>query len=234
VPGLERWADEVQVPEFEIDAQAVSWERYIEFAEDGGYDRPPLVDARRLGLGCRPAAAARRATWSSCAAACWCSAAAELQRAAGRPAGAAPVAPRGRGLVPLGRPPPADRARMGTGRLTARSRGFVWGDVFEWVAGSARPWPAMRRPRQPGPPAAAAHQGVLRGASFMTPARQRHPKARRFLPPEADHAFCGFRSCAPPPGPASGPVRAPAAPPARRPGPAVRHARAAARWIQRP
>jgi formylglycine-generating enzyme required for sulfatase activity len=42
----------------------------------------------------------------------------------------------------------------------------------------------------------AGSQGVLRGASFMTPARQHHIKARRFLPPGADHAFVGFRSCA--------------------------------------
>jgi iron(II)-dependent oxidoreductase len=42
VPDNERWADTVSVPEFEIDAQAVSWERYIEFAEDGGYDRTEL------------------------------------------------------------------------------------------------------------------------------------------------------------------------------------------------
>jgi hypothetical protein len=70
--------------------------------------------------------------------------------------------------VPLGRPPAADRTRMGTGRPdSAAHRGFVWGDVFEWVAGSARPWPGYGA-SVPGsldrlPPAGS--QGVLRGAS---------------------------------------------------------------------
>ncbi|MGE5115858.1 MAG: DinB family protein, partial [Betaproteobacteria bacterium] len=36
----EKWAHEVAVPEFEIDAQPVSWQQYAEFVEDGGYDEP--------------------------------------------------------------------------------------------------------------------------------------------------------------------------------------------------
>ena len=40
VPDNERWAHEVVVPEFEIDAQAVNWACYVQFAEDGGYDDP--------------------------------------------------------------------------------------------------------------------------------------------------------------------------------------------------
>jgi formylglycine-generating enzyme required for sulfatase activity len=39
-------------------------------------------------------------------------------------------------------------------------------------------------------------QGVLRGASWMTRLRCRHPKARRFAPPARDMMFSGFRSCA--------------------------------------
>ena len=42
VPWSERWAHEVVVPEFEIDAQPVNWARYVEFADDGGYDRAEL------------------------------------------------------------------------------------------------------------------------------------------------------------------------------------------------
>ncbi len=40
--GIERPAHEVDVPEFEIDAQPVSWAQYVEFVEDGGYDQPEL------------------------------------------------------------------------------------------------------------------------------------------------------------------------------------------------
>ncbi|MDP3606479.1 MAG: SUMF1/EgtB/PvdO family nonheme iron enzyme, partial [Polaromonas sp.] len=32
----------VSVPEFEIDAQPVSWSQFVEFVDDGGYDRPEL------------------------------------------------------------------------------------------------------------------------------------------------------------------------------------------------
>jgi formylglycine-generating enzyme required for sulfatase activity len=78
------------------------------------------------------------------------------------------------------------------------SRGFVWGDVFEWVLGSARPYPGGGEV----PPGFAAFPeagrcGVLRGGSWMTRARQRHPRARRFAAPHRDELFAGFRSCAP-------------------------------------
>src|SRR5690606_16421945 len=33
---------EVSVPEFEIDAQPVSWAQFVEFVDDGAYDRPEL------------------------------------------------------------------------------------------------------------------------------------------------------------------------------------------------
>jgi gamma-glutamyl hercynylcysteine S-oxide synthase len=80
---------------------------------------------------------------------------------------------------------------------TGGPRGFAWGDVFEWVAGSARAWPGHHA--SPGtldalPPPGT--QGVLRGASWMSRQRCRHPPARRFVPVTADGPFCGFRSCA--------------------------------------
>src|SRR5438105_2704605 len=37
--GIEKWAHEVGVPEFEIDAQPVNWSQYIEFVDEDGYDR---------------------------------------------------------------------------------------------------------------------------------------------------------------------------------------------------
>ena len=39
---IEKWAHEVAVPEFEIDAQPVQWSQYIEFVDEGGYDREEL------------------------------------------------------------------------------------------------------------------------------------------------------------------------------------------------
>ena len=200
VPQHERWAHEVAVPEFEIDALPVNWARYVEFAEDGGYDRREL--------------------WSEAG---WAWVQQQGRRAPGRVEqlhGGVLVA---RGAVPssgLQRASPAQPA-MHTSRFEAEAwcrwagrrlptepeweiaacqgagRGFVWGDVFEWVAGSARAWPGAGT-AAPGSPDADAKpgQGVLRGASFATRARWRHPKARRFAVPERDDLFCGFRSCA--------------------------------------
>jgi gamma-glutamyl hercynylcysteine S-oxide synthase len=196
VPENERWAHEVSVPEFEIDAQPVSCERYVEFADDAGYDRQPL--------------------WSEAG---WAWVQAEGRRAprhVEQLRGGVLVQRRGRlQRAPAGQPVlhvsrhEAEAWCRWAGRrlptepeweiaaLAGASRGFVWGDVFEWCAGSARPWPGYAA--GPGaldalPPA--GNFGVLRGASWMTQPRERHPKARRFAPPAADGAFCGFRSCA--------------------------------------
>jgi gamma-glutamyl hercynylcysteine S-oxide synthase len=38
VPTAEQWAHDEPVPEFEIDAQPVTWQQFAEFVEDGGYD----------------------------------------------------------------------------------------------------------------------------------------------------------------------------------------------------
>jgi len=202
VPHNERWAHEVAVPEFEIDAQAVNWARYVEFAEDGGYDR--------------------RECWSSAG---WAWVQAEGRRAPGgveQLHGGVLVARghgAGAGLQRTAAAQPAVRVtrheaeawcRWAGRRLPTEpeweiaasrgaSRGFLWGDVFEWVGGSARTWPGAGTPA-PGaldpPPPSGAGFGVLRGGSWATRARWKHPKARRFLGPGDDSAFSGFRSCA--------------------------------------
>ncbi len=201
VPHNERWAFEVAVPEFEIDAQPVNWARYVEFADDGGYDRAEL--------------------WTEPA---WAWLQAQGRRAPGRveQLQGAVLVLRGQGrhagLQRASASQPALHVtrfeaeawcRWAGRRLptepeweTAAHRGaglgFVWGDVFEWVAGSARAWPGAgaaapgaldRVPAESG-------IGVLRGASFATRARWRHPKARRFAAPGRDDLYCGFRSCA--------------------------------------
>lgn len=200
VPHNERWAHEVAVPEFEIDAQPVSWARYVEFAEDGGYDRREL--------------------WSGAG---WAWLQAEGRRAPGgveQLLGGVLVA-RGGPDAGLQRASPAQPAvhvsrheaeawcRWAGRRLPTEpeweiaacqgaGRGFVWGDVFEWVAGRARSWVGAGVPApgclDPLPPPGF---GVLRGGSWATRSRCKHPKARRFLHPDDDHAFSGFRSCAP-------------------------------------
>jgi formylglycine-generating enzyme required for sulfatase activity len=200
VPHNERWAHEVALPEFEIDAQPVNWRQFVEFAEDGGYDHRAWwteagwawlqAGARRAPLGVEqlaggvlierggllqraaPLQPAMHVTRHEAEA--WC-------RWAGR------------------RLPTEPEWELAAAR--AGSRGFVWGDVFEWVAGSARAWPSDPPAGTPGPGCLdpippPGTMGVLRGASVATRPRWRHPKARRFAPPMRDTMFCGFRSCA--------------------------------------
>ena len=201
VPHNERWAHEVSVPEFEIDAQAVSWARYVEFSDDGGYDRPELWtdagwnwmqhDGRRAprhveqlhggvlvlrgagkGRGLQRAPATQPVLHvSRHEAQAWC-------RWAGR------------------RLPTEPEWEIAASSLV--SRGFVWGDVFEWVAGTARLWPGAgaAAPGTLDDLPASGSQGVQRGGSFATRSRWLHPKARRFVPVTEDTMFVGFRSCA--------------------------------------
>jgi gamma-glutamyl hercynylcysteine S-oxide synthase len=195
-PDNERPAFELAVADFEIDAQAVGWAEITEFAADGGYDerrwwspegwawvqaqgrRAPRhveqlaggVLVRRLGRVERAPPGQSALHLSGYEADAWC-------RWAGR-------------RLPT-------EGEWALAVAEAGARGFVWGDGFEWVMGTARPWSGHRDgparldavPAQPG-------TRVLRGASIHTVARQRHPGARRFAAPESDTLFCGFRSCA--------------------------------------
>ena len=194
----EKWAHDVAVPEFEIDAQAVNWAQYGEFVEDGGYDEPrhwsdagwawvqalgrrtPLhVDQMRQGVLLRRfghlvraplAQPAMHVSWYEAEA--WC-------RWAGR-------------RLP-------SEAEWEAAAVQGVPRGLRWGDVWEWTANPMRAYPGHPASR-PGPNVAREWPGmaackVQRGASFATSARLRHPKARRPRAPEHDLGFSGFRSC---------------------------------------
>jgi len=199
VPDNERWAHDEPVPEFEIDAQAVQWSQFAEFVEDGGYDEPRwwgqagwawierqqrrvpryveqmgrAVFAQRGGQLQRLAAAQAVAHVSWHEADAWC-------RWASR---RLPTEP-----------------EWEIAATTGGTRGFVWGDVHEWMAGRAARWsdePPLAAPVWAGdaPVAALRSLRVTRGASVMTVPRLKHPKARTFCSPEHDAAFVGFRSC---------------------------------------
>ncbi len=191
----EKWAHEIDVPEFEIDAQAVNWAQYAEFVEDGGYDErrwwsdagwdwlqmsgrrvPRHVEQLRHGVLQRRFGSAVRVPLTQAAvhvsgheAEAWC-------RWAGRRL-------------------PSEvewecAARQGV------SRGFRWGDVREWTGTTFRPYPGF----EPDPDAAFSQgrfgtQRVLRGASHATHGRLRHASHRHAEKPEADAGFHGFRSC---------------------------------------
>jgi len=190
VPVNEQWGHDEAVPEFEIDAQAITWAQYAEFVEDGGYDEPGWwggagwdwlqrmgrrtprdVEQLRHGVLLRRFGRLQRApavepatmlAWHEADA--WC-------RWAGR-------------RLPT-------ELEWELAAACGLSRGFVWGEVPEWVAGHARPWPG-------GPALSFTSEAlrVQRGVAWFEPRRLAHPKGRRFVVAEADEGFGGFRSCA--------------------------------------
>ncbi len=190
VPEAERWAHEVSVPEFEIDAQPVCWSQFAEFVDDGGYDdrrwwteagwdqleasarrAPRYVEqvsggvlARRGGRLQRLPGAQAVLHLSAHEADAWC-------RWAGR-------------RLP-------SEAEWELAATVAGARGFAWGEVREWVAGSARAYPGG-----PAWPAEAGPLRMQRGASAWGSARLRHPHARQAVAAGRDEGFVGFRSCA--------------------------------------
>jgi gamma-glutamyl hercynylcysteine S-oxide synthase len=187
VPDNEQWQQEEAVPEFEIDAQAVTWQQFAEFVEDGGYDEPRWwgeagaqwlagqgrrtprdveqlrhgVLLQRFGQLVRAPAgeAASMLAWHEAEA--WC-------RWAGR------------------RLPTELEWELAASR--GASRGFAWGDLPEWTAGRARAWPGGPAPADPS-------RRVQRGLAWLEPRRLAHPKARRFVAAGDDGGFAGFRSC---------------------------------------
>jgi EgtB-related family protein len=193
----------VEVPEFEIDAQPVTWAQFVEFVDDGGYDRAELwqpqgwdwLQAKARDEGRRGPRHVEQIGVAS---------GAVLQTRFGR-------ATRMAGSQPAmhvswweadawarwaGRRLPAE-VEWELAAHTLTHRGFRWGDVHEWVAGTLRPWPGF----SPDPWAEYSvpwfgQARVLRGASFATRARMKHPKFRGFALPGRDDSFVGFRSCA--------------------------------------
>jgi ergothioneine biosynthesis protein EgtB len=197
VPDNEKWAHGIEVPAFEIDAQVVNWAQYAEFVVDGGYDEP---------------------RWWSAAGWTWVQATGRRSPRHVEQLGASVLLRRGGRLQ---RVPAAQAAVHVTAHEAAAwcawagrrlptepewdlavaqggGRGLAWGDVFEWTASAARPWPGhVSGPARMDDVTSRDPRQVLRGASLFTAPRWKHPKARRFADPASDALFCGFRSCSP-------------------------------------
>ena len=203
----ERPQHSVEVPEFEIDAQAVTWSQYVEFVDDDGYDRKELWSAEgwqwlqslAIGEGRRGPRYVDQIGVAS---------GAVMQTRFG-------TARRMHGSQPAihmtwyeadawcrwaGRRLPFE-VEWEVAALTAAKRGFLWGNVWEWTGSTFRGYTNGPDCFKSDPyldysqPWFGNHK-VLRGASFATRARMKVPKYRNFYLPERDDMFCGFRSCA--------------------------------------
>jgi gamma-glutamyl hercynylcysteine S-oxide synthase len=193
----EKWTHNVDVPEFEIDAQPVTWAKYTEFVQDGGYDEaqwwsqaglewlkaqgrrvPRHVDQMRQGvMQQRFGRLTRVSLQQPVAHVSWHEAEAWCRWA--------------------GRRLPSEVEWEAAAQ--AYSRGYAWGSVWEWTASTFRAYPGFERdPWVEYSQPFFGHCKVLRGASIATRKRLAHTKFRRFALPERDDLFCGFRSCAAP------------------------------------
>jgi len=198
---------ELEVPEFEIDSQPVTWTQFVEFVDDGGYDRQELwspegwawleregrraprhveqIGASHQGIGGsvlqrRFGTAIRAAGQQSAMHVSWWEADAWARWA-------------GRRL--------ATEAEWEIAAHALARRGFRWGEVHEWTAGTLRPWSGFRAdPWSEGsdydPQVAFGKARVLRGSSFASRARLRSTRWRGFALPSRDDIFVGFRTCA--------------------------------------
>ena len=199
---IEMGEHRVAVPEFEIDAQPVCWAQFVEFVDDNGYDREDLWSAHGWAwLQNMVAHDGRRAP--------------RYVEQIGVASGAVMQTRFGRATRMSGAHPAmhvswwegqawanwagrrlATEVEWEIAATSARQRGFSWGDVHEWTAGSLQPWPGFSASPvgQSAPWFGIAK--VVRGGSFATRLRMKHPRNRGYALPERDDAFVGFRTCA--------------------------------------
>ena len=74
---------------------------------------------------------------------------------------------------------------------------FRWGDVWEWTSSAFAPYPGfVAHPYRDYSAPWFDGRPVLRGGSFMTQPRIKHPRYRNYFPPQRNDVPAGFRSCA--------------------------------------
>lgn len=191
----EKWRHEVVLAPFRIDRHPVRNADFLRFVEAGGYGDPGLwSEAGRAWLaesGARRPLRWRREAdgrWSHCWFGAWQNLDAD-----------APVC--------HVNAHEAEAWCRWTGRRLpteaewecAAARGLIdWGrDVWEWTADPFLPYAGFvaDRYRDYSAPWFATHRSV-RGGSFATRPRMRHPRYRNFYLPHRRDLFIGFRSCA--------------------------------------
>lgn len=177
-----------------IDAQVVRWAEYLPFVEDGGYQTPrwwtPEGGAWRAQTGATAPRDLRRVEgrWQ--------------QRLYGRWRALDPALPAAHltlfeaqaWCAWAGRRLPTEAEWE---RAAVSDPRFVWGQVWEWTATPFEPYPGFApHPYRDYSAPWFGTRAVLRGGSFMTQPRMRHPRYRNFFGPQRSDLAAGFRTCA--------------------------------------
>jgi ergothioneine biosynthesis protein EgtB len=77
-----------------------------------------------------------------------------------------------------------------------RPDAFAWGQVWEWTASPFAPYPGFEpHPYRDYSAPWFGSRTVLRGASFMTQPRMRHPRYRNFFAADRNDVPAGLRTC---------------------------------------
>jgi gamma-glutamyl hercynylcysteine S-oxide synthase len=187
-------AHKVALPATQIDSQVLRWAEYLPFVEDGGYANPRWwCEAGQAWLAAEKPTSPRYTrregwTWQRCAYGVWqnldlhlpaCHLTAFEASAWCRWAG--------RRL-----PSEAEWERAAV-NLPAD---FDWGQVWEWTASAFLPYPGfVAHPYRDYSAPWFGPRWVLRGGSFMTQARMRHPRYRNFFAAHRNDVPAGFRTC---------------------------------------
>ena len=81
--------------------------------------------------------------------------------------------------------------------MAQQGEGCTWGEVWEWTASPFEPYPGfVPHPYRDYSVPWFDGRPVLRGGSFVSSPRMKHPNFRNFYPADRTDVFAGFRSCA--------------------------------------
>jgi EgtB-related family protein len=177
-----------------IDAQPVSWARYLPFVEAGGYEqREWWSDAGREWLAHQ---SARQPARLQLTASGW------QQRRGGRWRPLDPL----HAAVHLTEHEAQAWCRWAGRRLPTEAEwecatltlpGFCWGQVWEWTASAFEPYAGFApHPYRDYSAPWFGSRRVLRGACQATSPALAHARYRNFFEPQRNDIFAGFRSAA--------------------------------------